>query len=135
MNFLIDKQQTEISVVDIQARQYAAEAEKQAEEMLAKDSDEPPAAEKAEEVSVVVVNSESRSVKPRDKLKEDICLIESVIFDTVTLRVLKTCTKIVLFDAVIAEGFQRMFISINIIVSFNQQDIQGDCINCYKNIC
>ena len=67
-----------------QARQSAAEAEKQAEEMLAKDSDEPPAAEKAEEVSVVV-NSESRNVKPRDKwMKEDISLIESVIIDTVT---------------------------------------------------
>ena len=72
-----------------QARQSAAEAEKQAEEMLAKDSDEPPAAEKAEEVSQpevsVVVNSESRNVKPRDKwMKEDISLIESVIIDTVT---------------------------------------------------
>ena len=67
-----------------QARQSAAETEKQAEEMLAEDSDEPPAAEKAEEVRVVV-NSESRNVKPRDKwMKEDISLIESVIIDTVT---------------------------------------------------
>ena len=87
--------------------------------MLAEDSDEPPAAEKAEEVRVVV-NSESRNVKPRDKwMREDISLVESVIIDTV----LKTSTKIDLFGAVIAEGSQRMFISINIIVSVNQQDI------------
>ena len=33
----------------------------------------------------VVVNSECRNLKPRDKwMKEDISLIESVIFDTVT---------------------------------------------------
>ena len=31
--------------------------------------------------------------------------------------------QIDLFGAVIAEGFQRMFISINIIVNVNQQDI------------
>ena len=69
-----------------QARQSAAEAEKPAEEMLAKEAEVSDNAVSIPESPVsVVVYSECRSVKPRDKwMKEDISLIESVIFDTVT---------------------------------------------------
>ena len=74
-----------------EARRSAAEAEKQAEEMPAKEDSVPKVTLAAEEAEVVapspsvIVNSECRKVKSRDKwMKEDIGLIEAVIIDTVT---------------------------------------------------
>ena len=72
-----------------EARRSAAEAEKQAEEMPAKENSVHKGTLAAEEAEVVapsvIINSECRKVKSRDKwMKEDIGLIEAVIIDTVT---------------------------------------------------